>query len=141
VVNKQGKIIGTHKGIAYYTIGQRYGFEIDPRLAGLSGGDIPPLYVIDLKPELNKIVVGLEKDLFKNEFTIKNTNWFISPDQDSNLKVQIRHLGKLSKAELKKGPDNCYLVKSEENFRSVMPGQSAVFYRDDLLVGGGLISK
>ncbi len=141
VTDKNGKAIGTHQGVGLYTIGQRYGFEIDPNLAGLSGKDIPPLYVVDLRPKTNRVVVGREEDLHSNRFAISETNWFLeNPLDKDNIEVQIRHLGKKSSAQLAKLGKR-FMVTSRESFRSLTPGQSAVFYQGDLLVGGGIIDR
>jgi len=140
-VNKTGKVIGTHYGVGFYTIGQRYGLQIDPNLAGFRGKDIPPLYVIGIEPKANQIILGKESELYFNRFKISNTNWsVVNPLNKDNLEVQIRHLGKRSKVILKR-KQKSFLVTTREDFRSIAPGQSAVFYEGDLQVGGGIIDR
>lgn len=142
IVDKNGRVIGQHQGLIFYTIGQRYGFEIDTKKAGLSGSDIPPLYVTGIEPQDNLLKVGREADLHHSTFLISDYNWQAEePLKLKDIKVQIRHLGKVVACRLEKVGSYLIKVRAQEKFRSITPGQSAVFYQKDLVLGGGIIEK
>ncbi len=125
-----GKKIGEHKGIAYYTIGQRRGLEIPYAT---------PLYVKSKNAKSNSITVVEDKaQLASSAFYIKNANFFVDDFlQSKELVVQTcYHTTPVSvKSIVAKGKG--YLVQTDFPVKSIAPGQSAVFYRGDLLVGGG----
>ncbi len=143
IVDQEGQVVGRHKGLACYTIGQRYGFDIDPRKMGLAGQDIPPLYVVKILPQKNQLVVGKDKDLYQDKLRVHSINWLAGkpPKKGDERKIdlQIRHLGRVVKAKLKALGRDKARVELESQLRSVAPGQSAVFYDKDHLLGGGLI--
>jgi tRNA-uridine 2-sulfurtransferase len=142
IVDKKGRVIGEHHGLGFYTIGQRYGFDIDPRKAGLNGKDIPPVYVTGVDPKNNLLKVGLEKELHHSSFLLSNPNWQVEkPFEFESITVQIRHLGKVVGCDVEETDSKLVKVEAEEDFRSITPGQSAVFYQDDLLLGGGIIER
>jgi tRNA-specific 2-thiouridylase len=143
VVNKAGKVIGRHRGAIFYTIGQRYGFEVETIKAGYKGEDPPPLYVIEVRPEDNKIVVGEDDLLYRSRFRVTGINRLtdrIPLRGNQEVDLQIRHLMKPVRAKLNIKGDSA-MVKTAEKIRSITPGQSAVFYQADLLLGGGIIEK
>ncbi|MFA6422940.1 MAG: tRNA 2-thiouridine(34) synthase MnmA [Patescibacteria group bacterium] len=120
-----GKIIGRHNGLYGCTIGQRHGIGVN-----LS----EPSYIISLDEKTNSMIVGSAEELERKEFTISNMNWFISEDQRNNLIVMTRY---------NQTPVSCTVLGNkvflESKLKAITAGQSAVFYKDNLLVGGGII--
>lgn len=133
-VDKSGKILGTHKGIVYYTIGQRKGLN-------LSLGK--PAYVIEIKADTNEIVIGDEKDIFFKNAIINNVNIISGEKLQEGLEVQckIRYQAKPANAFIYEAEDNKLKVSFNEMQRAMTKGQSIVFYDGDILVGGGIIEK
>ena len=132
ILNTDGDEIGTHSGYPYYTIGQR---------RGLGVSHTGPLYVIKIVPEDNIIVAGEEKDLFGSTAQLTNIN-FISgkpPSSRFHAGVKIRYSSSEMPAEIKITSPAEAIVAFEEKCSSVTPGQSAVFYDDEVLLGGGII--
>jgi len=158
VVNKKGEVIGTHDGVWFYTIGQRHGFKVD-RYVGV------PLYVIGKNVEKNELVVGFGKDGLRESFEVSDLHWIgDTPSFPLGCDVRIRHLGTLhecvakqevfdaslantsgslifqsSEAEIKKHPPHSIRIDLKEPIFGVAPGQSAVFYKGDIVLGGGII--
>jgi len=135
VVNSKGEVIGKHEGIWFYTIGQRHGFSID-KYQGL------PLYVIGKNVGKNELVVGFAKEAERKSFEVSDLHWVSDDLLKSHISiscdVRIRHLGDLYKAVLTNGGRK-RKVSLENGVFGVAPGQSAVFYIGDELVGGGII--
>ncbi len=143
VVDRQGNLVGQHQGIAYYTIGQRYGFEIDPSKMGCRGEDRPPFYVIAIESKKNQLRVGLDEDLYRNSFRVRDLNWIRGKPVEQGEKsfkalVQIRHLQPAVEAKIELDSRGAE-VETKKEIRSIAPGQSAVFYQGDRLLGGGII--
>jgi tRNA-specific 2-thiouridylase len=132
IVDVQGRVLGHHDGIEFYTIGQRKGLGISsPR----------PLYVIELDPAANRVVVGDDSLLDRDEFTALRCNW-IPYDRppaivEATVKIRYNHPG--TPATLTPAADGSTRVKLHTPQRAVTPGQAAVFYQDDLVLGGGWI--
>ncbi|MCJ7728137.1 MAG: tRNA 2-thiouridine(34) synthase MnmA [Actinobacteria bacterium] len=134
IINTNGKIIGTHKGYPFYTIGQRKGLGISHS---------KPLYVKEIIPEKNIIIVGEEKDIMKKSLKVKNTN-FISgnlPGNNFKATVKIRYNFKETSAEIKIEDKETATIIFDKPQKAITPGQSAVFYTGDTLIGGGVIIK
>ncbi|MFA6184145.1 MAG: tRNA 2-thiouridine(34) synthase MnmA [Parcubacteria group bacterium] len=133
IVDNSGKVLGMHKGLYFYTIGQRKGINL--------GGD-GPYYVIKKDLKNNQLVVSNNTgDLERIDFKMDKTNW-VSPDINFPLraKVKIRYRAKEEYAIISKGKDGLYKVKFEKSQKSITNGQSAVCYSDDNEVwGGGII--
>jgi len=131
VVNPQGKVIGKHQGLPLYTIGQRHGFEITDK------GVIGPLYVVDKKIRQNQLEVGFGEEAEKREFKVKSVNWVSGerPKKEIRCLVRIRHQGELLRCRFKGAK-----VVLDESERGVAPGQAAVFYQGEEVLGGGIIS-
>lgn len=131
-VDKDGKILGKHKGIVYYTIGQRKGLNI-------SFGK--PMYVIDINTSQNQVVLGEIEDLYKEELIAKEVNYIPFKDLEEPMEVEakIRYSQKSFKAKIIPLPKNKVKVLFFEKQRAVTKGQSVVFYKEDLLIGGGII--
>ena len=125
------KIIGTHTGLYKYTIGQRKGLGISHE---------NPLYVIGFNKEKNELIVGEEKDLYVESFKVINYNLLAIDNLDKELKVNVktryRSIEYPATISMK---DNKILVKLDNPIKGVTSGQSAVFYIDDVVIGGGII--
>ncbi|OFI05416.1 tRNA-specific 2-thiouridylase MnmA [Clostridium acetireducens DSM 10703] len=133
-VDKYGNVLGKHKGIVYYTIGQRKGL-------GIALGK--PAYVIDIISEKNQVVIGEEEDIFKKELIAKDVNYILFDKLKSPIKVEakIRYSALPSEATLIPISDNEVKVVFKDKQRALTKGQSVVFYIEDILVGGGIIDK
>lgn len=132
IVDINNKIIGRHKGLPLYTSGQRKGI-------GLSGG---PFYVIDKNPRKNELIVSKnKKDLLKKEIFVKEINWILNKEPKFPLKVQvkIRYRTNSVPARIYKIHNNRYKIIFTYPQRAATPGQSAVFYGEQELLGGGII--
>lgn len=140
VIHLNGEEVGTHDGVWFYTIGQRRGFEIT-RYFGL------PLYVVDKNVKKNELIVGFAKDVLKKEFVVEDLHWISgeSPEDLENkgelsCQVRIRHLGKIHDANLTIHDNNRLKVIMDSPSFGVAPGQSAVFYNNRNVLGGGIIA-
>ncbi len=133
-VDKKGKVIGTHKGIVYYTIGQRKGL-------GIALGK--PVFVTDINPLTNQVVLGDEEDIFKTELIAKDLNFILFDKLESNLRVtaKIRYSANPQVATLIPIENNRVKVVFDEKQRAITKGQSVVFYLENLVVGGGIIEE
>ena len=132
IVHVSGEILGKHKGLYYYTIGQRKGLSISHK---------EPLYVIGFNKEKNEVIVGEEKKLYTKEFLVNDVNLLLFDKIEDGIKVKVKtrystneHDAKLYNHENKK-----IKVIFDEPQRAITPGQSAVFYIDDIVLGGGKI--
>ncbi|MEK6646668.1 MAG: tRNA 2-thiouridine(34) synthase MnmA [Candidatus Firestonebacteria bacterium] len=132
ILNTNGEIIGTHKGLQFYTIGQRKGLGINSK---------KPLYVVKIIPGQNTIVVGYEKDTYSDELTVDSLNWvsISNLDKPQMLDVKVRYTAIPARAKVFPETDNTVKVKFVKKQRAITPGQSAVFYHKDVLLGGGVI--
>lgn len=132
-VDKQGKILGPHKGYPFYTIGQRKGLDI-----ALG----KPAYVTAILPETNTVVLGDESDLEQNEMMVTRMNWMkydtVTPGFESIIKIRYKDKGSLGSLYPQ---DGGVRVRFYENAKSIAPGQSAVFYEGDDVIGGGIIQR
>jgi tRNA-specific 2-thiouridylase len=133
IVDKKGKILGRHRGLWFYTIGQRKGI-------GLADG---PYYVLDKDLKRNTLLVTKnEKDLLKKELIAKNVNWLSDrvPKLPLKIKAKIRYRHQAVLATItKKLKAKSYKLIFRKSQRAVTPGQSAVFYQNEELLGGGMI--
>lgn len=126
-----GEVIGKHKGIIYYTIGQRKGL-------GISYSH--PLYVIKIDKEKNEVILGTEQDLYNKTIYITDINILVD---NLPLKAQgkIRYKANPVSCSIEKIDDNNLKVIFDEPVKSATPGQSLVLYDNDILLGGGIIAK
>jgi tRNA-specific 2-thiouridylase len=131
IVNADGKILGKHRGYPAFTVGQRKGLNI--------GGLKEPHYVTAIDPDKNEITVGLKSSLYRSEFFANKVNWCLPRQGVFEAQVQIRYLHNGSTARVTPLPDERVRVEFLEPQLSITPGQSAVFYVDDCIVGGGWI--
>ena len=132
IVNSKGEILGKHTGLYNYTIGQRKGLGISYKV---------PLFVIGFNKERNEVIVGEESELYKTHMKVNNINLLLFDKLDNEIEVdvKIRYSSKPAKATIKQVSDTEIEVEFKEPQRGITPGQSAVFYIDDVLVGGGKI--
>jgi len=132
-VDKTGKKLGKHKGYPFYTIGQRKGLEI-----ALG----KPAYVTAIDPETNTVILGEEQDLEQNEVLVGRINWGkydgISEGMEAITKIRYKDKGALSHLHT---ADNGIAARFYEPVKSIAPGQSAVFYEGDDVIGGGIIQR
>lgn len=131
IINKKGEVLGEHKGIAFYTIGQRKGL----------GPHKKPMYVTCIDRENNTIVIGEEKELYKDELVAGDLNWvgIKKLEKQLQVKAKIRYKHKESRAFVSPVGEDLVKVKFIEPQRAVTPGQAVVFYNGDKVLGGGWI--
>jgi tRNA-specific 2-thiouridylase len=134
ILNEQGNIVGHHQGILFYTIGQRKGLRIAAK---------GPLYVIDIKPERNAIVVGSKEKAFGDELIADNLNWvnIARLTQSITVKAKIRYRHPEAEATVTPIDDDRIYVKFTEPQLAIAPGQAIVFYDGDIVIGGGTIAS
>ena len=115
----------------YYTIGQRKGLGISYKV---------PLFVIGFNPAKNEVIVGEEKELYKKEIIVTNINLLLVDEIKEPMEVEVktRYSAKVAKAQIMQN-DNEIKVTFDEPQRAITPGQSAVFYIGDIVLGGGKI--
>ncbi len=135
ILDEHNKEIGTHDGAIYYTIGQRHGLNI--------GGGLP-YYVI--KKDLTKNILYVTKNLdssklWANNLTVVNPNWLVDPSNlpTTSIKVRTRYRAPLESAKLTINSDQSISVKLTNQIKAMTSGQSAVFYHQDVCLGGGII--
>ena len=127
-----GKILGPHKGITHYTVGQRKGL-------GLALGY--PAFVIEIRPETNEVVIGTNEDSMSNYVRANKLNFMSIEDLEGERRVwtKIRYNHKGAWCTIKKTGDDEVLCTFEEQQRAITPGQAVVFYDGDYVLGGGTI--
>jgi len=134
IVDMRGQVLGHHDGIEFYTIGQRKGL-------GLSTPK--PIYVIELDAENNRVVVGDDSALDRDEFVAERCNWHpfdnLAEPIEVTAKIRYNHPGTPATVTPLEGGKA--RVKLHAPQRAITPGQAAVFYQDDLVVGGGWITR
>src|ERR1022692_15516 len=132
-VDRNGKILGYHKGYPFYTVGQRKGLDV-------TFGK--PVYVTAINPDNNTVVLGEEDDLDNNKMLVGKINMMkydiLKPDTEAITKIRYKDKGSLS--SLQPEGSNVH-VRFYENVKSIAPGQSAVFYEGDDVIGGGIIQR
>lgn len=131
IVDKNGDVLGKHSGIIHYSVGQRQGL-------GLQNQD--RLYVTDIKPEKNEIVVGEKEDLYTNEFHVEKVNWASIEElkEPMHVEVLVRNKSEPQNAIITSIGDKVK-VETAEPIWAVSPGQIAVFVKGDVVIGGGWI--
>jgi len=132
IVNNKGEILGKHNGIINYTVGQRKGLGISYK---------EPLYVLKIDKEKNEVIVGTEQELYTNEVYIEDINYLVTDLENKQIEVEakVRFRAKPAKAILYPVEDGKAKFIFNEPQRAITPGQSLVFYIDDIVIGGGKI--
>jgi len=134
IYDVEGNFVGEHDGIELFTIGQR---------KGLPGGSAKPRYVVDLDAETNRVIVGDVEDLVCDEFEIDRTNWIARelPDEDVDATVKIRYSHPGTPATVTSLENHRARIRLHEPQRAITPGQAAVIYDGDVVIGGGWICR
>jgi tRNA-specific 2-thiouridylase len=134
IVDKHGKVLGTHNGIIDYTFGQRKGL-------GISSAH--PLYVVGIDAQSNTVIVGAKQDVYGSEFIAADLNWIAIEKitAPSTLKAKIRYLHKEAEAVVTPVDGRKVSVKFAAPQNAITPGQAVVFYEGDIVVGGGTIER
>jgi tRNA-specific 2-thiouridylase len=133
IVTAEGQVVGEHSGVHHFTVGQRRGL-------GVAAGE--PLYVISTEPATRRVVIGRNDDLLRASMDVKDTNWIsiAAPAAPVRAEVKIRNKHAAAPAMLLPTSDpNRVEIRFDEAQRAVTPGQGAVFYSGDLVLGGGWI--
>ena len=126
IVDLEGNVLGTHRGVVHFTVGQRRGIEV--------GGQKEPLYVVRIEPEQQRLVVGPRKALAVEAIRVEQINWIA--ENQSDVAVKVRSLAPPVAARI---DGQC--VRFESSEFGVAPGQAAVFYDGTRLLGGGWIAE
>ena len=131
IVNSKGEVLGKHTGLYNYTIGQRKGLGISNPV---------PLFVLGFNPLKNEVIVGEESELYKKEILVTDINLLLVDEINEWLEVTVktRYSAKEAKAKIIVEGSNIKVIFDEPQ-KAITPGQSAVFYIDDIVVGGGKI--
>lgn len=132
IVNSKGEVLGRHNGLYNYTIGQRKGLGISYK---------EPLFVLGFDKETNEVIVGTEEELYSKEILVGDINLLLVDDVKEPMQVDVktRYTSKVAKATIQQIEDDKIKVVFDEPQRAITPGQSAVFYVDDIVLGGGKI--
>ncbi|MEW5805886.1 MAG: tRNA 2-thiouridine(34) synthase MnmA [Acidobacteriota bacterium] len=133
IIDSSGLVLGSHRGIHHFTIGQRRGIGIaHPR----------PLYVLRIEPERNRVVVGEAEELYEKSLLVHGTNWISweEPPMEFRTTVKIRSTHRGEPALVRRVLNQLWRVEFDETVRGIAPGQAAVFYDGDTVIGGGWIS-
>lgn len=134
IVDRSGDVLGYHRGVSFYTVGQRRGLGI---AAGM------PLYVTSIDAATNILQVGYEEELWEDSLIAGNLNWISIPDLEEPMsclaKIRYRHLP--AEAMIEPLEEEKVKVTFKEPQRAITPGQSVVFYTSDLAIGGGVIER
>jgi len=134
ILDEQGSTLGNHRGILFYTVGQRKGLGISAK---------EPLYVIAIEPEKNAIVVGTKEKALGDELIACRLNWITTArlTQSITVKAKIRYRHQEAEATLNPVDENRVYVKFNEPQMAITPGQAIVFYDGDIVIGGGTIES
>jgi len=133
LVTSDGQVVGEHAGVHHFTVGQRRGLRV-------AVGE--PLYVISTEPATHRVIIGRNDELLRSSMRVKDVNWIsiAPPTEPLNAEVKIRNKHSAARATLRPASlDGVIEVHFEEPQRAVTPGQGAVFYSGDLVLGGGWI--
>ena len=132
IITPDGTVLGTHRGIFHFTIGQRRGL-------GISTGK--PLYVLELDPTGNRVVVGEDKHLYSKSLLIKSLNELVPLEKWNDVSAQIRYRSKPHRVKEILREGDGYRVVFKEEVRGITPGQVIAFYEGDILLGGSIIEE
>jgi tRNA-specific 2-thiouridylase len=134
ITNTEGEALGQHDGLVNYTIGQRKGLGLSSHV---------PLYVLGKKQKTNTLIVGNRDQLGDSDFTTKQMNWISgeTPNEDFQAQVKIRYKASKASAHIQPQKDGSARILFDEPQRGLTPGQAAVIYSDEEVMGSGLISQ
>ncbi len=135
ILDEEGKALGRHRGVHHFTVGQRKGIGI---------ARPEPLYVIATEPTSQTVVVGAGNSLLRRRMQVRDVNWISIPEPAGEVRAEVRIRNRHSPADATiwvNQPENLVEVVFDEPQRAITPGQGAVFYQEDLVLGGGWISR
>ena len=132
IVLSNGQVLGKHTGLYNYTIGQRRGLGISYKA---------PLFVTGFNANKNEVIVGEENELYKNKILVNDINILLIDELKGEIEVYVktRYSSNEAKAKISMKDKNTIKVVFDAPQRALTPGQSAVFYIDDIVLGGGKI--
>jgi tRNA-specific 2-thiouridylase len=134
ITDKNGKALGTHRGLFRYTVGQRRGLNI--------GGSVGPQYVLNMDMKNNRLIVGPEEELFSRGLVAREFNWIGGvPEAGQRVKARIRYRHTGVDSEVSLTGEGRVLVRFSTPQKAVAPGQAVVLYRDEEVLGGGWIER
>jgi tRNA-uridine 2-sulfurtransferase len=133
IVDLHARVLGTHQGLAFFTIGQRKGINISSTV---------PMYVLAKDSEQNALIVGTREDSFQDHLIAHHANWIEGnpPLAAFNAAIKIRYSAHLTPGIVRIIDDSSFSVEFEKPVTDITPGQSAVLYNGDICLGGGVIS-
>ncbi len=133
LVSTDGKVMGEHSGVHNFTVGQRKGL-------GVATGS--PLYVLEIKGDTGQVIVGDQENLYSRSLRVQRTNLIAAEDlpEPMRVMVKIRHRHEAAAANVERSGEDEILVRFDQPQRAITPGQAAVFYDGDVVVGGGWIA-
>lgn len=150
IYHVDGRLLGKHEGIIHFTIGQRKGIGI----GGIKGEskDAEPLFVVRLEPEMHRVIVGPKEALLRKKVFVHELNWIGDPallqqanefgtSADLPVAVKIRSIQEPLPARVTIYPDQRAVIVLDSDLSGISPGQAAVIYDGDRVLGGGFISK
>jgi len=134
IIDTKGNILGKHIGVMNYTIGQRKGLGISAK---------EPMYVVQIDAENNNIILGTKEETYSSALIAKDVNWvsISQPKEAIQCEVKIRYLSQPAPAELIPLENGDVKIIFKEKQSAITPGQATVFYSDNMLLGGGVISS
>ncbi|MFZ5450567.1 MAG: tRNA 2-thiouridine(34) synthase MnmA [Thermodesulfobacteriota bacterium] len=133
LVDCQGRVLGRHRGLEYYTVGQRRGLGVPAS---------EPYYVVEIRPEANQVVLGFKQELFAAGLRATGVNWLIDPplqELTARAVIRYRHPGVMSRVHLENPGEVRVIFETPQT--AVAPGQAVAFYQGDRLIGGGWIEE
>ena len=138
IVHVEGHVLGAHKGIVHYTIGQRRGIGVNEK-----GTNNEPLYVVRLDAAAKRVYVGPKAALARDSVTLREMNWLGRPGekmQDVEIDVKLRSMTQAAPARLTMGENGAASIQLDDAQFGIAPGQAAVVYQGERLLGGGWIA-
>ncbi len=134
IADRLGNIVGEHRGLPHYTIGQRKGLGVATE---------EPRYVIEIKAEKNTVVIGSRDEVYHDRLLASGLNWIAgeAPSRPVRVKARIRNLHREANATVTPLNESEAMVKFDRPQLAITPGQAVVFYQGDLVLGGGTIEK
>jgi tRNA-specific 2-thiouridylase len=133
IVTRQGKILGRHRGLEHYTVGQRQGLGVSAPA---------PYYVLEMVPELNQVVVGYKEELLSAAVEVEDINWLIpAPTEPLRAEVRIRYRHPGVGCLISPANDKQARISLDRPQSAVTPGQAAAFYQGERVLGGGWIVR
>ena len=132
-VDLDGNVLGRHKGISHYTVGQRKGLNLAMGY---------PVFVVAIRPETNEVVLGNGQDVVSDVVRCNKLNWMALAgvgEEEISVNAKIRYSHKGAPCKIRRIGEDMVECRFEEPVRAATPGQAVVFYQDDYVAGGGTI--